>query len=839
MISYQKSFGTATTPVTREMWEAVLTSDFIRTTILQIRRLRSEGKDREADQWKRKLPALCYQATFDETTSKNGNPGAWRKQSAVRLNGLFMLDIDHMEQEPRQFWKGLLRGSDQTAFCERMGIVLVHVTSSGKGLRIVAKADPEAGNIADNQRALARRLDVICDEACKDASRLSFVPTWDDVIYSDYKTLLTYNNEEFDKKYGAEYRRGRSAATRLHDNGSPADSDLPAEAGSADDGTPGTQRVEGVEVGDGQRAGSALQLKYGGVSYEKIIDCWMDAEVPGWRERAGKEDDPVANNRHRLLLRLGSDLRYACDKKEVHKRLVQESPLGVSLRQEGGEDEVNRIADDCLSYRLYREVPRRLQAILERAGVRRLEAAGGGTDPQAGIDYDAWWKRLQPLLDESPYLREACEMLPPHHRIGGVLASGAMFGTYLTRCWWEHYDGKPMRLSFLVYIIGDAASGKSRIGDINDLIMAPMKAADEMGRNMERDYERNLRKREQSTKDAREAAREKPTPCIRIVPSSISNKILYERLTYCNDPDSVDWNGKQQVRHLYSYEPELSAALRIEGQGAWASKIDIECKAFQNEETGVDYANSREVNGIFQVAWNRIITGTPDAMRRKIRKSTVLDGLVTRLCLFVMPSNLYQMIERGKRFIDHERDCKLRSVGIDLDKISGKLDCDRLVDFAYEYEADLTRQAEMNEDRCLDYFRKRIPIIMIRYALVRAVLRQVKQLEKGEELVIEDSDLEFARLIGDFCLDMQIHLYGNDVMEALEAQDAAFKPRRRRNTTKELFDRLPKKFTIEEFKAATPDMSRSGRSNKLARWTEDGLLEKKGDKYIKKTNSTE
>ena len=34
-------------------------------------------------------------------------------------------------------------------------------------------------------------------------------------------------------------------------------------------------------------------------------------------------------------------------------------------------------------------------------------------------------------------------------------------GSYLTRCWWEHFDGKDYRLSFLVYIVGSAASGKS------------------------------------------------------------------------------------------------------------------------------------------------------------------------------------------------------------------------------------------------------------------------------------------------------------------------------------------------------------------------------------------
>ena len=47
---------------------------------------------------KRKLPAFIFQATFDETTSKAGKTGAWRKQSATRLTGHVVMDIDHVER---------------------------------------------------------------------------------------------------------------------------------------------------------------------------------------------------------------------------------------------------------------------------------------------------------------------------------------------------------------------------------------------------------------------------------------------------------------------------------------------------------------------------------------------------------------------------------------------------------------------------------------------------------------------------------------------------------------------------------------------------------------------
>ena len=57
---------------------------------------------------KRKLPAFIFQAMFDETTSKSGKKGAWRKQSATKLTGLVVLDIDHVEN-PKELINGKLK----------------------------------------------------------------------------------------------------------------------------------------------------------------------------------------------------------------------------------------------------------------------------------------------------------------------------------------------------------------------------------------------------------------------------------------------------------------------------------------------------------------------------------------------------------------------------------------------------------------------------------------------------------------------------------------------------------------------------------------------------------
>ena len=99
---YQKNFSNPTLPVDEAQFYALVRAG-------------------EAS-LKRKLPAFIFQATFDETTSKTGKTGAWRKQSATRLTGLVVMDIDHIEN-PREVFESWhlatdgLKGLVRMTFC--------------------------------------------------------------------------------------------------------------------------------------------------------------------------------------------------------------------------------------------------------------------------------------------------------------------------------------------------------------------------------------------------------------------------------------------------------------------------------------------------------------------------------------------------------------------------------------------------------------------------------------------------------------------------------------------------------------------------------------------------
>ena len=245
---YQKSFVNPTLPVDEAQFFAL-----VRATqwAENIDKFRETGDA----QLKRKLPAFIFQATFDETESKKGKIGAWRKQSATHLTGLVVMDVDHVESEELRVKSEEFAAADFKQRAAELGILLIYITPSGHGLKIVFKARTEWGNLIDNQHQMAKLLGVEVDESCKDASRMSFICKESDILYMD-KELFTYENKEFAEKYDAEYRAGHSRAAATGNVASKDVKQVPAESGQVD-AEPVSLTWKGYDVQ------SIIDLRYG------------------------------------------------------------------------------------------------------------------------------------------------------------------------------------------------------------------------------------------------------------------------------------------------------------------------------------------------------------------------------------------------------------------------------------------------------------------------------------------------------------------------------------------------------------------------------------------------
>jgi hypothetical protein len=98
-------------------------------------------------------------------------------------------------------------------------------------------------------------------------------------------------------------------------------------------------------------------------------------------------------------------------------------------------------------------------------------------------------------------------------------------------------------------------------------------------------------------------------------------------------------------------------------------------------------------------------------------------------------------------------------------------------------------------------------------------------------LEVSDSDLEFARLIGDWCLMAQMHMFGQMVIEAQEREQSGFVPRKRSFKIREAYARLPMEgITTETLvtEGVARDVHLAGTT--IRRWLDDGLIEKMSDK---------
>ena len=134
----------------------------------------------------------CYE--FDAVpTGKKGKLFRHRRLADCHLNGLVMLDIDHVDNPLEVFeaWKKNDELVKRTA--------LVHITSSKKGIRFVFTANIKDGNLADNQIVFAQALGYPSDSSCIDATRNSFAPKEEDILYMNENLLFDY----YDEKYAA------------------------------------------------------------------------------------------------------------------------------------------------------------------------------------------------------------------------------------------------------------------------------------------------------------------------------------------------------------------------------------------------------------------------------------------------------------------------------------------------------------------------------------------------------------------------------------------------------------------------------------------------------------
>ena len=790
MFCYQRSFGLPTAVVTREVFWALVRAPY---TAELIDGFRATGDA----SLKRKLPAFIFQATFDETTSKSGRVGRWRKQAATRLNGLCVMDVDHVEN-PREVFASWQLPEE---------VLLVYVTPSGKGLKVVFAADAAVGNLIDNQHRMARLLGVEVDESCKDASRMSFVCKESDILMINEEKLFTYENVEFGEKYNSQYHAGHSQPTLDFAPGGADGDGVARQQAAQGDG----QAVSEGDAGTAQPASTVMM--YNGVPIQTIIEAWME----------GRD---LTNHRHDTLVELTSHLRYLIGNNPRKIEEVTGHLQWVKDLAAEGENVSGTIGSVCRDFRLKESIPKPMREALERAGAADKSLTSypspltSNDDIYATLPLDKWAEELQEMAQTYPCMKELFLNVHPHKLPAILFSSAALFGTLMTRAWY-HFWYEPeiiRRLNYCVFIIGDPGAGKNIVEKFYKKIADPMIQADQCLIDAVNRYKDSRTERTTSTKAQKGEALKRPVVGIRVHPARTATGEFIRHMQAAVE----NIQGQSLNLHMFSFDAELDNVTKNNKGGDWKDREILELKAFHNEQDGQMYANQESVTGMFNVFWNFIYTGTPYALHRKVNQRNFGTGMSTRLAVIPLPDK--GMAQRHQQ-VDTSSNETLRTWAYRLDKVEGEIPIEPLNDETYDWQSAHLEIAEFNGDKADRTLLKRIPYYGIGVSLPFILMRHWDEWQESKSLTMDDTDRRLCRLAMEIQYRCQQFFFGEMAFNYFADQNKEFVQRRRTGRYEECFRKLPDEFKTQQFMDCF-GLSQSAAQRSIARLLQDQLIER-------------
>ena len=705
----------------------------------------------------------------------------------------------------------------------------MHITSSGHGIRIIFTADKQTGNLADQQISFASVLGYAPDQSTIDATRNSFAPKEDEILFIDEERLFTYYDEEFDREFTPMYRDKKTQPLyHQFPTDDHADSTNRSQADVVASKTPlaGAGDVSQVDA-------EPVPLKWRGYDIQSIIDQRYADKLPC-------KDD---SNRHAESLKLATDLLLMLDGDKAQVQRIVESQSWVQEIIDERNENVEQTVESAASCIAQKEkkyassLPSKamLTAIQEATGRSYVEitnpSTGSGTVRSIVVaeeDINRWlwdWgEQIEKMSEDFPLLKDVCKGLKRNQYPAALFVGGGLMMTLMTRCTYRFYHRPEelRRLNNSTLIIGDPASGKSFATRLFDLLAAPIVKVDKVGIDAINAYRDLMR-----TKGANKEKPKKPNVIVRNHPARTSNAQFIQDMV--NAKEVVD--GEEMQLHMLTFDTELDNTLTLQKGGAYIDKQALQLKAFHNERDGQAYSNVDSVFQEFHVTWNFIYTGTPIALKKMVNERNFGSGLATRLSCIPLPSTNFQMMSRESH-VDYESDKRLLAWAEKLDRVKGELSIQKLVDETYDWTSRRMADAEENNSKADELMLKRCAYHGLNFSAPFIVMRHWDQMRQEGEywcgaFETDEKDWRLVELIMNIQYACQRHFFGALAEKYFEDKNrdiVANKPRRPK--TIEAFNRLPEEFTTDDVMRCFMLKSNDAARTRVSRLQKDGLVEK-------------
>lgn len=534
---------------------------------------------------KKKLPVITWQAFFEGR----------RLNKEAQPSGLFMLDIDHVEN-PGEIWAKQIASR-----VKALGIVYVGMTASRHGLRIVAKCLSALHSLEECQKWLALNLKVEYDSCCKDFARCSYLVHDSYTYFMDAKSIW-----EDEPAIGTVYAGGKNP---VQDN---AEMQTLLNEATA---TPSVQPAKHVDQREGLFGGAD---DYDGIPYADIAKEWLESNG----------GEPHQGNRNTQLFALACRMRYITDFNEAHMLRVMPT-YGLP------EAELKQLVHSAVGTTRRMSMPRDLEDVIKRL---KQQKELKGEDAEELPDISTSTSKLPPL---PPVIREFADCAPDDFKQAVILCQLPILGTLASKLRAVYLDGIMHSPSFQVSLEAPQASGKSFMSRIAERQLEQIIAHDQSQREKEQEYDKKVREMKLlnikvNADNKEEILGSRPHSLIRYCSPKMSITKLLMRL--------YDARGL----HIFAIAPEIDTVTKSFKSGSFGNYSDLLRNAFDNDLYGQDYASENSFSGIVPVYYNTLFSGTPKAMRRFY--PDVEDGLVSRVCFVTLPDQFGKTMPVWKEF---------------------------------------------------------------------------------------------------------------------------------------------------------------------------------------------
>lgn len=660
---------------------------------------------------KLELPAICFNGR--SVTGK-------RSASSMVPTQFVMIDIDHCEN-PRVAWQEL---SPKVQSLESNGdliMALVHVTPSGKGLRLVFRALKALSTIPEQMTWFAETLDLSkygdVDSAVKDLSRLSFMPMSDDLL----KVNSTILSGEFVPDVNpivsnydpsiAEPLELKGVVSSSLGNGVVEDLELRSEVVERRPSVVKSDQTSDSLLFSAEESSKYDAYDYRGTLLSVIIAKYVEVKgKPGHTEVHNYYNDMVknfrciCNNEKRALLYLLP--RFGHTAEECWSQIVSIC-------------KVNTLSSLPKSFYFFLKDNGFYQPRGERSDDLKAFMLSDSSDDGG----------LPPYLP--PVFRELVGCAPKDFVVPAVNALLPILGTLTSYVRAVYpYDGRVNSTSFFSVIYAPAGTGKSFVERFIDMLFVDLKMRDMVSSMRENVYLRTLQR-----KGANDKAPDLPHVSLRLIPPKNS------------EPEFLQKQQDNHGYHMFTYAAEMDSwAKGVRAAGG--NKDDMIRIAWDNGEYGQQFKSFNTFKGVVRLYWNVLITGTLAQVESYFKN--VENGLVSRCSFcsienqeFIEPPSWKSISKRGLETISSfVRRCDLNSyeqpcsISLDDLQLVSDDDFDKEIDWKFKFRdfkmidmswlkpsldrfhKEQIRLGALDVDRARDMFRRRVAVRGFRLGMI-------------------------------------------------------------------------------------------------------------------------